>query len=32
MGSGFTPASAGLVGKVIVGYTFDVRKAAPPAK
>jgi hypothetical protein len=32
MGAGFTPASEGLVGKIIVGYTWDVRKAAPPAK
>ena len=29
LGGGFTPASAGLVGKIIVGYTFDLRKAAP---
>ena len=32
MGGGFTPASAGLVGKIIVGYTFDLRKAASPVK
>jgi hypothetical protein len=31
LGGGVTPASAGLVGKVIVGYSFDLRKkdAAP---
>ncbi len=30
LGGGVTPASAGLVGKVILGYTFELRKTAPP--
>jgi hypothetical protein len=32
MGGGLTPESAGVVGKIIVGYTWDLRKAAPPVK
>ena len=35
LGGGLTPASAGLVGKIILGYTFELRKPAParlPAK
>ncbi len=31
LGGGVTPASEGLVGKVIIGYTFDVKKAHPAA-
>jgi hypothetical protein len=29
LGGGVTPASAGVVGKIIVGYTFDLKKARP---
>jgi len=31
LGGGVTPASAGVVGKIIVGYTFDLKKAPPVA-
>ncbi len=34
LGGGVTPASAGLIGKIILGYTFDLNKpgAAPTAR
>ncbi len=32
LGGGLTPTSAGLVGKIILGYTFELKKTPAPAK